>query len=185
MPGILAVMGGKKFASFARGARLDASLSAVDALDRQIVAILQAEGRITLTELADRVHLSVSRCQRRVRELEANGTIRGYTAVVDAAALGYGFEVLMFATLGRPDALDEFDAALADIPQVVEAQRLFGEPDYLIRVVSADLPSYQHLYETVLVRLPGVRSLTSTIVMKQAVSPRPLPSGPPGTLLAD
>jgi DNA-binding Lrp family transcriptional regulator len=151
----------------------------VDAIDRQIVAILQQEGRITLTELADRVRLSVSRCQRRVRELEADGTIHGYRAVVNAAALGYGFEVLVFATLDRPDVVVEFDAALAGIPQVIEAQRLFGEPDYLIRVVSADLPSYQQLYETVLIHLPGVRSLNSTIVMKQAVSPRPLPSRPP------
>ncbi|MBO8192437.1 Lrp/AsnC family transcriptional regulator [Streptomyces oryzae] len=151
----------------------------MDAVGRKIVAILQAEGRITLTELADRVRLSVSRCQRRVRELEADGAIRGYSALVDGATLGYGFEVLLFATLSRPDAVDEFDAALAGIPEVIEAQRLFGEPDYLIRVVSADLPSYQHLYETVLIRLPGVRSLNSTIVMKHVVSPRPFPTRPP------
>jgi DNA-binding Lrp family transcriptional regulator len=151
----------------------------MDAVDRQIIAVLQTEGRITLTDLADRVRLSVSRCQRRVRELEAEGVIRGYRAVADGAALWYGFEVLLFATLSRPDVVNEFDAALAEIPQVIEAQRLFGEPDYLIRVVSADLPSYQHLYETVLVQLPGVRSLNSTIVMKQAVSLRPFPDRPP------
>ncbi|MET8571653.1 Lrp/AsnC family transcriptional regulator [Streptomyces sp. NPDC004783] len=151
----------------------------MDAMDRKIVALLQAEGRITLTDLAERVRLSVSRCQRRVRDLEAAGVIRGYRAVVDAAAMGYGFEVLAFATLGRPDAITDFDAALADIPEIVEAQRLFGEPDYLIRVVTADLPSYQHLYETVLIHLPGVRSLNSTIVMKQAVRPRPLPARAP------
>lgn len=153
-------------------------------MDRKIVAILQVEWRITLTDLADRVRLSVSRCQRRVRELEADGTIRGYSALADGARLGYGFEVLLFATLSRPDAVDEFDAALAEIPEVIEAQRLFGEPDYLIRVVSADLPSYQHLYETVLIRLPGVRSLNSTIVMKHVVSPRPFPGRPPRELSA-
>jgi DNA-binding Lrp family transcriptional regulator len=151
----------------------------VDAVDRQIVALMQEQGRITLTELAERVRLSVSRCQRRVRELEASGVIRGYRADVDAAALGYGFEVLVFATLGRPDAVAEFDRALADVPQIVEAQRLFGEPDYLLRVVSADLPSYQEFYEQVLVRLPGVASLTSTIVMKHVVRPRPFPGRPP------
>ncbi|MEV7792161.1 Lrp/AsnC family transcriptional regulator [Streptomyces sp. NPDC087512] len=151
----------------------------MDAMDRKIIALLQAEGRITLTDLAERVRLSVSRCQRRVRDLEAAGVIRGYRAVVDAAAMGYGFEVLAFATLSRPDAITDFDAALADIPEIIEAQRLFGEPDYLIRVVTADLPSYQHLYETVLIHLPGVRSLNSTIVMKQAVRPRPLPARAP------
>ncbi|WP_306317464.1 MULTISPECIES: Lrp/AsnC family transcriptional regulator [unclassified Streptomyces] len=151
----------------------------MDSMDRKIVAALQVEGRITLTELADKVRLSVSRCQRRVRDLEAAGIIHGYRAVVDAAAMGYGFEVLLFATLSRPDVVTEFDAALAGIPEVIEAQRLFGEPDYLIRVVSADLPSYQRLYESVLIHLPGVRGLNSTIVMKQAVRPRPLPGRAP------
>ncbi|MFJ4333015.1 MULTISPECIES: Lrp/AsnC family transcriptional regulator [unclassified Streptomyces] len=150
----------------------------MDVTDRKIVALLQSEGRITLTDLAEKVRLSVSRCQRRVRELEAGGVIRGYRAVVDAAALGYGFEVLVFATLSRPDAVTEFDAALAEVPEIIEAQRLFGEPDYLIRVVSADLESYQRLYESVLIHLPGVRGLNSTIVMKQAVHPRPLPGRP-------
>lgn len=69
----------------------------------------------------------------------------------------------------------DFEAALVEVPQVVEAQRLFGEPDYLLRVVSADLGSYQELYESTLVSLPGVRGMTSTLVMKQAVGPRPLP----------
>src|SRR5215469_16977609 len=172
-------MGRKVFATFASWNGPNAIVLLMDALDRQIVAVLQAEGRITLTELADRVRLSVSRCQRRVRELETNGTIRGYSAVVDAAALGYGFEVLLFATLTRPGAVPEFETALAQIPEVIEAQRLFGEPDYLVRVVSADLPAYQHLYDNVLISLPGVRGLNSTIVMKQAVGPRPLPDRPP------
>jgi DNA-binding Lrp family transcriptional regulator len=148
----------------------------VDAIDREIVALLQDDGRMTLTDLAQRVRLSVSRCQRRVRALEEGGVVRGYRAVVDPAALGLGFEVLVFATLDRPDSVDAFDAAVAGVPQIIEAQRLFGEPDYLIRVVSADLEAYQQLYESVLIRLPGVTGLTSTIVMKHAVPPRPLPT---------
>ena len=130
---------------------------------------------MTLTDLAQRVRLSVSRCQRRVRALEEDGVVRGYRAIADPAALGLGFEVLAFATLDRPDSVDAFDAAVAGVPQIIEAQRLFGEPDYLIRVVSADLPAYQRLYESVLVRLPGLTGLTSTIVMKQAVPLRPYP----------
>ncbi|MCX5443875.1 Lrp/AsnC family transcriptional regulator [Streptomyces sp. NBC_00063] len=146
------------------------SLASVDGAD---------QGLASGAAPADRVRLSVSRCQRRVRELEADGTIRGYSALVDGAILGYGFEVLLFATLSRPDAVDEFDEALAGVPEVIEAQRLSGEPDYLIRVVSADLQSYQQLYERVLIRLPGVRGLNSTIVMKNVVSPRPFPGRPP------
>jgi DNA-binding Lrp family transcriptional regulator len=147
----------------------------VDRIDREIVALLQDDGRMTLTDLAHEVRLSVSRCQRRVRALEDAGVVRGYRAVVDPAALGLGFEVLVFVTLDRPDSVKAFDTALSGVPQVIEAQRLFGEPDYLVRVVSADLDAYQQLYESVLVRLPGVTGLTSTIVMKHAVPPRPYP----------
>lgn len=147
----------------------------MDAVDRKILAALQREGRITVTDLAQRVQLSISRCQRRLRELERDGVIHGYRAVVDAAALGFGFEALVFAKV-RLDAMAEFDRALVDVPNVVEAQRLFGSPDYLLRVVTADLASYQRLYEEALAKLPGVRGLTSTIVMKQVIEPRPLPT---------
>jgi DNA-binding Lrp family transcriptional regulator len=175
MRGTITAIARKVLASFALHEASRSSFSRIDALDRQIVALLQSEGRISLTELAERVRLSVSRCQRRVRALEDSGVLRGYRAVVDPAALGLGFEVLVFATLSPPDAVEEFDAALAAVPQVIEAQRLFGRPDYLIRVVSADLAAYQELYESVLVRLPGVEGLTSTIVMKQAVPLRAFP----------
>jgi len=148
----------------------------MDVIDREILALLQADGRITLTDLADRIRLSVSRCQRRVRELERTGVIRGYQAKVDPAALGLGFEVLVFATLSQPEMVGDFDQAVAAIPQVIEAQRLFGEPDYLLRVVTASPAAYQQLYDQSLVRLPGVQSLRSTILMKQVVPLRPLPT---------
>ena len=149
----------------------------MDAIDRKILAEVQADGRLTITDLADKVQLSISRCQRRLRELERTGVIRGYRAVVDAAAIGFGFEALVFAKL-RLEAMDDFDRALVDVPNVVEAQRLFGSPDYLLRVVTADLGSYQRLYEQTLAKLPGVRGLTSTIVMKQVIESRPLPANP-------
>lgn len=147
----------------------------MDAIDREIVAILQREGRITLTVLAERIHLSLSRCQRRVRDLEADAVIVGYRAMVDSAKLGFGFEVLAFATLQHPGDLDDFDKALLEIPEVIEAQRLFGEPDYILRIVTADMAAYRTLYEESLAKLPGLGGLNSTIVMKQTVEPRPLP----------
>ena len=118
----------------------------------------------------------MSRCQRRVRELERTGVICGYQAKVDPAALDLGFEVLVFATLARPEMIGEFDYAIAAIPQVIEAQRLFGEPDYLLRVVTASPAAYQQLYDQTLARLPGVHGLRSTILMKQVVPLRPLPT---------
>jgi DNA-binding Lrp family transcriptional regulator len=146
-------------------------------MDRKILAELQQDGRLTVTELAARVQLSVSPCHRRVRDLERTGAIRGYHAVVDPAAVGLDFEALVFATLRWEDrdTVAAFEQAVVAIPQVLQAQRLFGEPDYLLRVVAADLAAFQQLYDRQLTILPGVQRLTSTLVMKHVVNDRPLP----------
>ena len=150
----------------------------MDAVDRKIVAVLQGEGRLTLTELAERVQLSVSPCHRRLRALERNGTIQGYRAVVDPVALGLTFEALVFVTMRQEDreTLLGFEEEVARIPNVVQAQRLFGDPDYLLRIVTADLAAYQRLEDDVLAALPGVQRLNSTLVMKRVVDDRPLPT---------
>jgi DNA-binding Lrp family transcriptional regulator len=149
----------------------------MDQVDRAILAELQADGRLTLTELADRVRLTPGPCHRRLRELERSGIITGYRAVVDPAAVGLGFEALVQITLERGDAgtVVAFEAAVADLPQVRHAERLFGDPDYLMRVVARDLDAYAALRDQKLATLPGVQRLTSTIVMKRIVENRPLP----------
>jgi len=150
---------------------------AVDAIDRKIIAELEAEGRLTVTELAQRVNLSVAPCHRRLRELERNGAIRGYRAVVDPAAIGVGFEVLVSVTMDREDAatIEKFESGLAHVAEVRHAERLFGDPDYLVRVATADIDSYQRLRDEKLATLPGVQRLSSTIVMKRVVDERPFP----------
>jgi DNA-binding Lrp family transcriptional regulator len=155
-------------------------IPAMDMIDRKIIAELQAEGRLTVTELAQRVGLSVAPCHRRLRELERAGAIRGYRAVVDPAALGLGFEVLIQVTMDREDAatIAEFERGLAEIAEVRHAERLFGDPDYLLRVATADIAAYQTLRDTQLATLPGVGRLTSTIVMKRIVDERPFPLAP-------
>jgi len=149
----------------------------MDALDRKILAELQMNGRLTLTELSDRVRLSLSPCQRRLRRLERDGTIRGYRAVIDPAAVGLGFEVLVHVTMDREDAatIERFEEGLTNVAAVRSAERLFGEPDYLLRVVTEDIGAYQRLRDEQLATLPGVHRLSSTIVMKQVVEERPLP----------
>src|SRR5262249_48576841 len=149
----------------------------VDALDRKILAELQNDGRLTVTELATHVGLSISPCHRRVRELERSGAIRGYRAVVDPDALGFAFEALVFVTMRQEDreTLLSFEAGLASIPNVVQAERLFGAPDYLLRVVTTDLAAYQRLQDDRLTALPGIQRMTSTLVMKRIVQDRPLP----------
>jgi DNA-binding Lrp family transcriptional regulator len=123
------------------------------------------------------VRLSVSPCHRRLRALEQSGAIAGYHARLDAAALGLGFEALVFVTMRYEDrqTVAEFEQRVADIPNVLQAQRLFGDPDYLLRVVTRDLPAYQKLYDEHLATLPGVQRLSSTLVMKSLVEARPLP----------
>jgi DNA-binding Lrp family transcriptional regulator len=153
-------------------------IGAVDTIDRKILAELQAEGRLTVTELAQRVGLSVAPCHRRLRELERAGAIRGYRAVVDPAAIGLGFEVLVQVTMDREDAatIADFERGLAQIPEIRHAERLFGDPDYLLRVATADIAAYQTLRDEHLATLPGVQRLTSTIVMKRIVDERPFPT---------
>lgn len=149
----------------------------MDRLDRKILAELQKDGRLSLTELAERVGLSLSPCHRRVRALEESGAIQGYRAQLDPIILGLNFSALVFATLreGDRNAVAAFEAALVDIPQIVDAQRLFGEPDYLLHVVARDLPAFQKLYDDSLSGLPNVQRLTSTLVMKRVVEGRELP----------
>lgn len=150
----------------------------MDAVDRHILAVLQQDGRLTLTELAGRVGLSVSPCHRRLRELERSGVIRGYRAVVDAEAVGMGFEVLAFVTMRQEDrdTLLGFEDGLVAIPEVLHAERLFGDPDYLLRILTTDLAAYQRLEDDHLTALPGVQRITSTLVMKRIVRDRPIPA---------
>jgi DNA-binding Lrp family transcriptional regulator len=150
---------------------------AVDAIDRKIIAEVEAEGRLSVTALADRVRLSAAACHRRLRELERTGVVRGYRAVVDPAALGLGFEVLVYVTMEREDAatIADFESGLANVPEVRHAERLFGDPDYLVRVATSDIDAYQRLRDEKLATLPGVQRMTSTIVMKRVVEERPFP----------
>lgn len=149
----------------------------MDAIDRKILAEVQRAGRLTITELADRVQLSLSPCHRRLHALEADGTITGYRAHLDAAALGLGFDCLVFVTMREADrdTVAAFETAVAEIENVVQAQRLFGDPDYLLRVLTADLAAFQRLYDDRLSALPGVQRLSTTLVMKSVVEDRPLP----------
>ncbi|KIF76463.1 AsnC family transcriptional regulator [Streptomyces sp. 150FB] len=149
----------------------------MDDVDRKILSELQKDGRLTVTELAARVRLSLSPCHRRLRELEQSGVISGYRAILDASAVGLTFEALVFVTMRQEDrdTVAAFEQALTDIPQILQAQRLFGDPDYLLRVVTADLPAFQRLYDDKLSTLPGVQRLSSTLVMKHVVHERSLP----------
>lgn len=153
----------------------------MDSIDRKILAELEHDGRLTVTELADRVGLSIAPCHRRLRELERSGVIAGYRAVVDPASVGLGVEVLANVTMERGDfdTIAAFEEQIAAVREVRHAERLFGQPDYLLRVVAPSLDGYAALRDQKLATLPGVRQITSTIVMKTVVGNRPLPLAQP------
>jgi DNA-binding Lrp family transcriptional regulator len=156
---------------------IQANFFSMDDTDRKILAELQKDGRLTVTELSERIGLSLSPCQRRLRALEQEKVISGYRAAVDPASVGLNFSAIVFATLRHMTVKDveAFENALVDIPEITRAERLFGEPDYLLYIVTRDLSAFQLLYDRSLLPLPGLLRLTSTIVMKSICQDRPLP----------
>ncbi|MEU6995557.1 Lrp/AsnC family transcriptional regulator [Streptomyces sp. NPDC046465] len=148
----------------------------MDEIDRNILRELQNDGRLTNQELAARVGLSPSPCMRRVRQLELDGVIQGYRAVVAPEAVGRGFEVLVSIEVRRDrETVEAFEAALEGIPDVIEAYRLFGSPGCLLRIAVADLAAYERLWIERLTALAGVTEVNSQIIMKRIKEPQGLP----------
>lgn len=149
----------------------------MDKLDRKILAELQRDGRQSLTDLAKAVQTSLTSCHRRVKALEDAGTISGYHAQVDPKAVGLEFDALVFITMESTasSTVEAFEELIPSVPNVLLTRRLFGDPDYLLHVATADLAAFQVLYDERLSTLPGVKRLTSTLVMKTIAPPQPLP----------
>jgi DNA-binding Lrp family transcriptional regulator len=140
----------------------------MDALDRAILTELQANGRLTNVELADRVRLSPSPCLRRVRALERSGAIRGYHADIDPAVVDRGFEVTVHVELTLKDraTVEAFEAGIAAFEEVIECRRMFGLPDYVVLVAVADQAAYEAFYMSKLAELPGLARVNSQFTMK-------------------
>lgn len=140
----------------------------VDDLDYAIIDELCQDGRLTNHELAQRIGLTAAPCLRRVRRLETEGVITGYTAVVDHAALGRAFEVIVNADLVAKDlaVVTAFEERVTAMSEVVELRRMFGLPDYLIRVRTADVQSYEEWLTTRLMGDPAIARVDSRLTMK-------------------
>jgi Lrp/AsnC family transcriptional regulator, leucine-responsive regulatory protein len=140
----------------------------MDRVDRAILRYLQADGRLTNVDLAERVRLSPSPCLRRVRALERAGVIRGYQADIDPAGVGRGFEVTVHIELTLKDraTVEAFEAGIAGFEEVVECRRMFGLPDYVVRVAVADQSAYEAFYMNKLAELPGLARVNSQFTMK-------------------
>ena len=151
-----------------------------DSTDRRILQVIQENARISNTELADRIGLSPSACWRRVRTLEDNGVIERYVTLVNAKAVG--LPITVFATVALEKqvepALESFEKAVMERPEVMECNLMTGEFDYLLRVVVPDLDAYERFLMDHLTRIKGIASIKSSFSLKQVSykTALPLPS---------
>ncbi|MBC7586251.1 Lrp/AsnC family transcriptional regulator [Tardiphaga sp. vice352] len=144
-------------------------MTSLDAIDRKILGVLQADGRTTMQDLAEQVGLSVSPCHRRVKLLEQRGVISRYMALVDQKSLGLHVSVFISIKLVRQkeEDLERFARAISGWEEVLECYLMTGNRDYLLRVVAADLASYETFLKTRLTRLDGIASIESSFALSQ------------------
>jgi Lrp/AsnC family leucine-responsive transcriptional regulator len=149
----------------------------IDDIDRKIIAALQADGKITVSELAEKVGLSASPCARRVRLLEQAGVIKGYAAIIDQKKVG--LPISAFASIKlerqREESLERFSKAVARWPEVVDCYLMTGQRDYLLRIVARDLEAYEQFLNDKLTRLDGVASIETSFALKQVKRSEVLP----------
>ena len=141
-----------------------------DRIDRQILAPLQDDGRMTNVDLAEQVGLTAPPCLRRVRALEEAGAIRGYHAELDPATLGYPITVFALVSLrSQAEAdLSAFEKHVADIPEVRECHMLNGEIDFILKIVAPDLRRFQDILTTHLTPAPNVASVKTSLTIRTA-----------------
>lgn len=152
----------------------------MDRIDREILTLLQENGRMTNVELAERVGLTAPPCLRRVRALEEGGAIRGYHADLDPARLGYPITVFAMVSL-RSQAehdLAAFETHVAGIPEVRECHMLNGEIDFILKIVARDLRSFQDILTTHLTPAPNVVSVKTSLTIRTAKSLSGVPVPP-------
>ena len=140
-----------------------------DAIDRRILEVIQEEARISNAELAARVGLSPSPCWRRVRALEDSAVIRRYVTLIDAQAIGLPINVFATVTLEKQveRALERFERAVAERPEVMECYLMTGEFDYLLRIMVPSLGAYERFLMDHLTRIEGIASIKSSFALKQ------------------
>ncbi|SEG32935.1 Lrp/AsnC ligand binding domain-containing protein [Marinobacterium lutimaris] len=150
----------------------------LDRIDRNILTILQQEGRISYTELADRVGLSTTPCMERVKRLERDGVITGYHARLNPDMLDYNLLVFVEIALSyqSPDAFEKFNRAVETLPYILECHLVSGDADYLLKARLHDMSQYRELLGQMLLTLPGVKNSKSYIVMEEVKEHSTLPT---------
>jgi Lrp/AsnC family transcriptional regulator, leucine-responsive regulatory protein len=147
-------------------------MTTLDEIDKKIIAALQAEGRLPIVDLADRVGLSATPCQRRVKRLEEEGLIVRYAALVSPAAMGFGLQALVEVTLEdhSEKTVEAFEAAIRARAEVVACYAVTGDMDFLLHVFAPDLNSFSDFALKALLRMPGVKGTRSSFIMQAVKS---------------
>lgn len=152
----------------------------LDRYDRQILHVLQEDGRISNQDLADRIGLSPSPCLRRVRALEEAGIIAGYRALLDARKLGLTLMALIHISMDRhtPERFENFEAEVRALPEIIECLLITGQDaDYQLKAVVRDMDAYQELLLDRITRIPGVTGVHSSFVLRRVLDRTALPVG--------
>jgi len=139
-----------------------------DATDRKLLRELQRDSHRSVQVLGDTVGLSPSACHRRIKALEDGGFIKGYRAELDAGQLGFAMQFFIEVGLTSQSeaALDAFEAAVQDIPEVLECHLMAGQSDYILRVICRDHEDFEHLHRRLSARLPGVARIHSNMSIR-------------------
>ena len=140
----------------------------LDKTDRRILDVLQKDGRISVTDLAERVGLSPTPCARRVKQLEAGGLIQGYAALVDPRKLGRSIQAIVQIKLEQhsDEIVERFRRTLIDRPEVLACYTMTGEIDFLLHIIVRDSDALSYFTMRRLLRVSGVRDVTSSIVLE-------------------
>lgn len=150
----------------------------LDKIDKNILALMQSNGRISNLELSDKVGLSPTPCSRRVKRLEDSGLIDGHVTLLNKEALGLNLTAIIGISMDRhtPDRFEQFESAIVDMPEVIECSIVTGQTaDFLLKVVVKDMQHYEKFLLGNLTRLTGVTGVHSSFVLRQVVNKTTLP----------
>jgi Lrp/AsnC family leucine-responsive transcriptional regulator len=149
----------------------------LDAIDKKIIEFLQQEGRLANNELAKRIGLTTTPTLERVRRLEREGYIEGYTAIINKEKVGRGFIAIVKVTLSvhQLNLLEEFTTAVQKIPEILECYHTTGDGDFLLHVVAKDTTDFEQLMRNKLTTLPDVERLHTSIVLNTIKEQSPIP----------
>ena len=140
----------------------------IDKLDKIILKMLQAASQQPLTEIAAKAGLSPSTCHRRIKAMEDQGLITGYTATLDRKQLGFANEFFVEVSLAAQaeETLEKFEKAVQRVPEILECHLMSGQFDYLLRIVARDAEDYERIHRTKVARLPGLQRIQSSLALR-------------------